>query len=82
VEANVNASAWVEVGRTGWEVVPHAGNGGAQSEASKRDPVVDIHDCVAISVGDRPVAFRYCCVNRVARESRDALVEERRARRR
>jgi hypothetical protein len=78
----VNASAWMEAGRTGWEVVHHAGNGGVLSGVSKRDPVVDIHDCGVISVEDRPVAFHCCCVNRVARESMDALVEERRARRR
>lgn len=80
--ASENANVRMKVGRKGWGVVRHAENGGVQSEASKRVPVADIHDCGAISGGDRPVGLHCCCVSRVAHENTDALVEEPRACRR
>jgi hypothetical protein len=82
VAASANASVRVEVGRTDWEAVHHVGNGGVQSEVSKRNLAVDIHDCGAILGEVRPEVLRCCCASRVARESTDALVEERRGRRR
>jgi hypothetical protein len=81
VAVTANASVQVGVGRTDWEAVRHVGIGGVQSEVSRRDPAVDIHDCGVRSGGDRLVAFRCYCVSRVACESMDALVEEHRARR-
>jgi hypothetical protein len=82
VAASANASVRVVVGRTDWEAVHHVGNGGVQSEVSRRVLAVHIHDCGAILGGVRPAVLRCYCVSRVARVSTDAVVEERRGRRR
>lgn len=71
----VSVNEWRVVVRTDWEVVCHVESVGVQSEASKRDPVVDIRDCGVKSAAGHPVGLRYCCENYVARESTGVLVE-------
>jgi len=66
-------SAWKMIVRTDWEVVPRVESGDVQSEASKRDPVADIHDRGEISEAGRPACLRCCCESRVACESMHVL---------
>lgn len=61
-------TAWMALVRMGWEVALRE-ESGVQSEASKWDPVVGIHDRGEISEGGHPMSLRCCCESRVARES-------------
>jgi hypothetical protein len=68
--------AWMASVHTGWEVAPRVGSVDVQSEASKRNPVVGIHDRGGISEADHLMGLHCCYESHVARESTDVPVEE------
>lgn len=70
-----SVTAWMALVRMGWEVALRE-ESGVKSEASKRGPVVGIHDRGEISEGGRPTCLRCCCASHVARESTDVPVEQ------
>lgn len=63
--------------RTGWELEYRVESGDVQSEASKRGPVVDIHDRGEISEVGHPACLRCYCESCVAYESMRVLAGER-----
>ena len=68
--------AWTALVHTDWEVAPRAESVDVQSEASKRNPVVGIHDRGGISEAFHPMGLHCCYESRVVRESTDVPVGE------